>query len=52
MRVGIDPDLDFSGYIEFGVIYKVAAESWWRHKNNFTRINMALFSRSEATNQN
>ena len=45
MRVGIDSELDFSGYIEFGVIYKVPAESWWRHKLNFTWINMALFGR-------
>ena len=45
MRVGIDLELESSGYIEFGVIYKVAAESWWRHKLNFTWINMALFGR-------
>ena len=45
MRVGIDSELESSGYIEFGVIYKVPAESWWRHKLNFTWINMALFGR-------
>ena len=27
MRVGIDLESESSGYIEFGVIYKVAAES-------------------------